>query len=126
VLARRLPIVSVDPFKDWSITQTKPNQPSSTEAPSTGALKRPMASTSKDSKDGAAAGGTSNAKEMRTVSYYSTMLDLSKGAAIPDPEDSETTRPPLKCQVMLFSVLRILIYSLTFTFLSFSIRTATK
>ncbi|XP_046649448.1 uncharacterized protein LOC124340801 isoform X2 [Daphnia pulicaria] len=94
-LVKRLPIVSVDPFKDWSITQNKPNQTSPNEATSTVALKRPMVSTIKES---ASTSGASNAKEMRTVSYYATMLDLSKGVAIPDPEDSEMTRPHLQCQ----------------------------
>lgn len=121
MLARRLPIVSVDPFKDWSITQNKPNQTSPNEATSTVALKRPMVSTIKES---ASTSGASNAKEMRTVSYYATMLDLSKGVAIPDPEDSEMTRPHLQCQVVLFNGLRVLIYPLIFTFTSFSIRNA--
>ncbi len=115
--------MSVDPFKDWSIPQNKQNQTSSNEATSTGAPKRPMVSNIKES---ASTSGASNAKEMRTVSYYATMLDLSKGVAIPDPEDSETTRPPLQCQVVLFNGLRTLIYPLKFTFTSFSIRNAKK
>jgi|688.fasta_scaffold795764_2 hypothetical protein len=97
VLTRRLPIVSVDPFKDWSIPQTK----TTVVPPNTGAVKRPIVSTSKDG----ASSGASNAKEMRIVSYYATMLDLSKKVPVADQSDSEATRTPLHCQVILFRAL---------------------
>lgn len=101
MLTRRLPIVAVDPFKDWSIPQIKPNQVSSNEATNIVALKRPNVSTSKDS---AASAGASNAKEMRIVSYYATMLDLSKKVPVAELSDSEATRTPLHCQVMRFKL----------------------
>ncbi|KAI9554420.1 hypothetical protein GHT06_019692 [Daphnia sinensis] len=100
-LVKRLPIVSVDPFKDWSISQTKANLQnavSSNEAivTSSGAVKRPISSTGKDAS---AANGASNAKEARTTLYYATMLDSGREVDVCDPKDADTVLPTyLPCQ----------------------------
>lgn len=87
-LIKRLPLVTMDPFKNWSINQQK-SQNLSSEASSTTVTpgtKRPGPA----SKDGA-----SNPKEIRCSSYYSTMIDASKEALACDPKDADTF-----CQVI--------------------------
>lgn len=100
-LVKRLPIVSVDPFKDWSINQSKANLQNTVSSNETtitcaGAVKRPISSTSKDAS---ASSGASNAKEARTTLYYATMLDSSKEVTVCDPKNEETVLPTyLPCQ----------------------------
>ncbi|XP_057375322.1 uncharacterized protein LOC130696250 isoform X2 [Daphnia carinata] len=100
-LVKRLPIVSVDPFKDWSINQTKANihntvSSNETIITSSGAMKRPISSTSKDAS---AASGASNPKEARSALYYATMSDSGKEATSCDPKEAETAQPTyLPCQ----------------------------
>lgn len=132
-LVKRLPIVSVDPFKDWSITQTKPSVQSMVYAneatiTSSGAVKRSISSTSKDSNS---ASGASNAKEVRTALYYATMSDASKEVAICDPKDAESLLPTyLPCQVRLpqpvYVQKQILRIQHSSTNKSFSTRTVTR
>ena len=114
-LIKRLPLVSVDPFKDWSITQTKPVQkptqakptqakpssaaqvPSSETTASTnsGGIKRPISSLIPAAKDHVEQMGPSKVKEIRKSSYYATMMDTSKEEVASDPKDAETF-----CQVI--------------------------
>lgn len=95
-LVKRLPLVSVDPFKDWSIVQVKPTLAPSNEATATGSggIKRSSSSMVTVLKE-VPQTGPSNPKEMRTTSYYATMIDPSKEAIVCDPKDAETF-----CQVI--------------------------
>lgn len=87
-LIKRLPLVALDPFKDWSLKLHKSSRSNVDEASqgtpsstSSVAIKRPGL-TPKD--------GPSASKTMRLFSYYSTMIGSTKDALVCEPKDAET------------------------------------
>lgn len=94
-IIKRLPLVALDPFKDWKIPQAKASQPPPPETPPTTTVIPAVPTSSGAVKRPAPALKEPVSKEPRTTSFYATMLDTTGRLLTSNPRDAE-----IRCQVI--------------------------